>query len=99
MLPDMNKDLHLDRQDDLEVQDVHVLHAGPAKLAGVAMNKTDHVLGKVEIVFEITDRNGSRQGAVTTHLLNLAAGSTVPFQFPIEQQTAAFALVREVHIE
>jgi hypothetical protein len=32
-------------------------------------------------------------------LTNLAARSTVPFQFSIEQQAAAFALVREIHVE
>jgi len=29
----------------------------------------------------------------------MAARSTVPFQFAIEQQAAVFALVREIHVE
>lgn len=99
MLPDLNKDLHLDVQRDVDVQDVYLVHTGPAKLAGLALNKTDHVIGKVDIVFDLTDKNGSRQGAVSTQLVNLAARSTVSFQFPIEQQTASFALVREVHVQ
>jgi hypothetical protein len=99
MLPDLNKDLHIASQHDLEVQDVHLIHAGPIKLAGLALNNTDHAIKKVNLVFELTDRNGSRQGAVSTELTNLAARSTVAFQFGIEQQTAVFALVREIHIE
>jgi hypothetical protein len=97
MLPDLNRDLHVDSQHDVDIQDVHVIHAGPAKLAGLALNNTDRAFAKVEIVFELTDKNGSRQGAVRTELLNLGAKSSVPFQFAIEQQTASFAIVREVH--
>lgn len=98
MLPDLNKNLNLQTQRDIEVQDVHVIRTGSAKLAGLASNKSDHVINKVDIVFELTDKDGSRQGAVSTQLLNLAAHSSVPFQFPIEQQTASFALVREIQI-
>jgi hypothetical protein len=99
MLPDLHKNLHIDSQHELEVQDVHIIRAGSIKLAGLALNNTDHAIKKVELVFELTDRNGSRQGAVSTELTNLAARSTVPFQFAIEQQAAAFALVREIHVE
>jgi hypothetical protein len=99
MLPDLNKNLHIASQHDLEVQDVHIIRAGSVTLAGLALNNTDHALKKVELVFELTDRNGSRQGAVTTVLTNLAARSTVPFRFAIEQQAAAFALVREINVE
>jgi len=99
MLPDLNKDLHIAAQHDLEVQDVHIIRAGPVKLAGLAVNITDHAIGKVELVFELTDKDGSRQGAVSTQLLNLGPRSTVPFQFAIEQQAAVFALVREIRIE
>jgi hypothetical protein len=99
MLPGLGKDLHLDTQHDVDVQDVHLLHAGPIRLAGLALNKTDHLIGQVEIVFELTDKNGSRQGAVSTQLANLPANSSVPFQFAIDQQSAAFALVREVHAQ
>jgi hypothetical protein len=99
MLPDLNKDLHIVSQHDLEVQDVHIIRAGSVTLAGLALNNTDHAIAKVDLVFELTDRNGSRQGAVSTELTNLAARSTVPFQFAIEQQAAAFALVREIHVE
>jgi hypothetical protein len=97
MLPDLNRDLHVDTQHDVDIQDVHVLRTGATKLAGLALNNTDHVIDKVEIVFELTDKDGSRQGAVSTELAKLPAKSSVPFQFDIEQQTAWFALVREVH--
>src|ERR1700722_18622533 len=99
MLPDLNRDLHITSQHDLEVQDVHIIRAASNSLAGLALNNTDHAIKKVDLVFELTDRNGSRQGAVSTELTNMAARSSVPFQFAIEQRTVAFALVREIHIE
>ena len=99
MLPDLNKDLHIATQHDLEVQDVHIIRAASTKLAGLALNNTDHAIMKADLVFELTDKNGSRQGAVSTQLTNLAARSSVPFQFVIEQQAAAFALVRDIHVE
>lgn len=99
MLPDLNKDLHIESQHDVDIQDVHVVHTGSTKLAGLALNNTNHVIAKVEIVFELTDRTGSRQGAVSTELVNLPAKSTVPFQFAIEQQSASFALVRDIHAQ
>ena len=98
MLPGLNK-LQINSQHDVDVQDVHVMHTGPAQLSGLALNKTDRVIGKVDIVFELTDKDGSRQGAVSTQLVNLAARSSVPFQFAIDQQAATFALVREIHIQ
>jgi hypothetical protein len=99
MLPNLDKNLHVDSQHDVDVQDVHVVHNGSVQLAGVALNKTNHIIHKAGIVFELTDQFGSRQGAVTKELLDLAARSSRPFQFTIEQQTASFALVREVHVE
>lgn len=99
MLPDLDRDLHIDSQHDIEVQDVHIVHAAASKLEGLALNNTDHSIAKVHLVFELTDKDGSRQGAVSTEVVNLAAHSTVPFEFSIEQQAASFALVREIHIE
>ena len=99
MLPDLDKNLHVSSQRDLEVQEVHIIRAGSVKLAGLALNNTDQAIKKVDLVFELTDKNGSGQGAVSTELTNLAARSTVPFQFAIEQQSAAFAVVRDIHVE
>ncbi len=98
MLPNLNQDLGIDSQRDLEIQDVHIVRGGSVSLAGSALNNSGHVIRQADIVFDLADKNGSRQGAVTTHLANLAAKSTVPFQFAIEQKAAAFALVREIHI-
>jgi hypothetical protein len=99
MLPDLNKDLHIETQHDLEVEDVHVVVGAPSHLVGVAKNNTDHSIPKAELVFDLTDRSGSRQGAVSTELKNIASKSSAPFQFAIESSAATFALVREVRVQ
>ncbi len=97
-LPDLNKGLRIESQHDLEVDDVHVVLSPTVHLVGVARNKTDHEIAKAELVFDLTDMTGSRQGAVTTELRNIASKSSRPFEFAIEQSAASFALVREVRV-
>ena len=69
-----------------------------AALAGIAKNNTDHEISTAELVFDLTDRVGSRQGAVTTELKNIA--SKILGALPIRNRApaATFALVREVHV-
>jgi len=98
MLPDLNKDLHIETQHDLEVEDVHVVVGAPGHLVGIAKNNTDHPIPRAELVFDLTDRGGSRQGAVSTELKDIASKSSAPFQFAIESPAATFALVREVRV-
>jgi hypothetical protein len=99
MLPDLNKDLHIETQHDLDVEDVHVVVGSPVRLVGIAKNNTDHPISKAQLVFDLTDRTGSRQGAVSTELKNIASKTSVPFQLAIESSAATFALVREVHVQ
>ena len=98
MLPDLNNDVHIETQHDLEVEDVHVVLGAPSRLVGVAKNNTDRQISQAELVFDLTDRSGSRQGAVSTELKNIASKSSAPFQFAIESSAATFALVREVQV-
>jgi hypothetical protein len=99
MLPDLNQDLHVETQHDLEVEDVHVVVGSPSRLVGLAKNNSGRQISHAELVFDLTDRSGSRQGAVSTELKNIASKSSVPFQFAIESSAATFALVREVHVQ
>ncbi|MGA7238282.1 MAG: FxLYD domain-containing protein [Bryobacteraceae bacterium] len=98
MLPDLNKDIHIESQHDLDVEDVHVVMGAPSHLVGIAKNTTDRPISTAELIFDLTDRNGSRQGAVSTEIKNIASKTSVPFQFAIESSAATFALVREVHV-
>jgi len=51
------------------------------------------------VVFDLMDAGGSALGGITVTENNLAAGSVRKFQRDIEQKTATYALVREVHTQ
>src|SRR5215472_2777094 len=53
MLPDLNKDLHIETQHDLEVEDMHVVVGAPSHLVGIAKNTTDHPIPRAELVFDL----------------------------------------------
>jgi hypothetical protein len=98
MLPVLNGDLHVTSQHDVDIQDV-IIPAGSLKLQGIAKNMTDHAIRHVHVVFDLTDRAGSRQGAVSTDLENIPSKTAKPFQFSIPQKLAAFAIVRDVLVD
>jgi hypothetical protein len=99
MLPNLDKDLHVQTNHDLEVEDVHVEHGAAVKLSGVVKNNTDHAIENAELVFDLTNDAGSRLGAVSTTIARVDAHSSTNFSFPVPQQDAAFALVREVNTQ
>lgn len=96
-LPVLNQDLHVTSQHDVDIQDV-IIPPGSSKLQGIAKNMTDHEIRSVHVIFDLTDRAGSRQGAVSTDVENIASKTAKTFSFPIPQKTAAFAIVRDVQI-
>ncbi len=93
----LNKPIDLPTQKEISIQDV-VVPFGAARVEGVAKNLTDHEIHHVHVVFDLTDKIGSRQGAVATDVENVPANSAKPFQFPINQKLAAFAIVRDVQV-
>jgi len=96
MLPNLNGDLKVDSNRNLEVMDVHVQQGKPLRLTGEVRNKTSHAIQNAQIVFDLTDKLGSRLGAVSTTVARIEANASARFDFPIPQPNAAFALVREV---
>ena len=98
VLPNITKDIKIDTNRDVEVVEVHVEHASPLKVAGLVKNNSASNFAAVDVVFNLTDSRGSQLGAVNGHIENLAPKSVKPFQFPIRQQNAAIAIVREIGI-
>ena len=96
MLPDLKKDLNIETNRDLDIIDVHVDHGPPVRLAGVVRNNTARPIENARLVFDLTDRAGSRLGAVSTTVAAIGAHATAGFNFSVPQQEAAFAIVREV---
>jgi hypothetical protein len=98
MLPDLKK-LQVVSQHDLDIRELKVVTGTPSRVMGIATNNTDHEIAKAELTFDLADTTGSRQGAVSTELTNIASRASMPFQFPIEATTASLALVRDVRVQ
>jgi hypothetical protein len=96
VLPNFNRKFELDTNKDLEVLEVHFEHAASSLLVGNLQNKTSHTIQEAVVVFDLTNARGSQLGGVTVTETNLAPGAVREFKQPIEQSTAAYALVRDV---
>jgi hypothetical protein len=98
MLPNIAKNIKIDTNHDVEVVEVHVEHAAELRVAGLVRNNSASNFAAVDVVFNLTDSMGSQLGAVNGHIEHLEPKSVKTFQFPIRQQNAAIAIVREVGI-
>jgi len=98
-LPNLAKNISMESNKDIEVLEVHVDRAARTTVSGTVRNHTDRSIREAEIVFWLTQKNGSQVGAVTTTLRDLAPRATAKFAFPIQQDNAHFALVREIHTQ
>jgi len=98
ILPNISKDIAIETNHDVEVVEVRVDHNPPLRLVGSLRNNSTHSISAVDVVFNLTDGTGSQVGAVSGHVENLAPKALKEFQLPISQQTAAFALVRDLSL-
>jgi hypothetical protein len=96
MLPNLDKNIKIEVNRDIEVDDAHIERGAVTKVVGVARNNTDHTIQNAEVIFNLTNAAGSRLGAVSTRVPTIAAKSTTKFSFPVDEHDAAFVLVREV---
>jgi hypothetical protein len=99
ILPNFPKKIDLPTNHDLDVQDVHVEHGSPTRVAGLVKNNTDHVIASAQMVFDLTDQRWSRLGAVRTEVEQLPPHSTTPFRFSVAQDAAEHVLVREYQVQ
>jgi hypothetical protein len=99
MLPDLNRPIDLNVNTEIELLEVRVARTEPMRLVGEVHNRTDRAIAHAEMVFDVTDARGSRLGAVSVPVDRIPPNTTVPFLLPIEQRTAAFALVRELRTQ
>ena len=68
-------------------------------LVGDVKNNTGHAIDNIRLVFTLTNEVGSKIGAVAVHVDRVDPKSTAPFSLAIEQDNAAYALVREIVIQ
>jgi hypothetical protein len=99
LLPNMDKTIKIEVNQDVQVLDAHVESVGGMKVVGSVKNFSGRAIHTTTIVLNLTDATGSHLGAVSAQVDNLAPNATVSFQIPVEQKHAAFALVREVQTQ
>lgn len=94
VLPDLQKTYKSDSDGDCEVAEASV---GAATLSGKLRNTSDHVVHVADVVFDLTDEDGSALGAVAVRVENIAPHGLANFRTTVEQKNAKTALVRELH--
>ena len=99
MLQGIDQHLSLPANRDLDVMDIHITHDGVTTVAGTVKNNTGHAITSAEVIFDLTDARGSRMGAVSARINSLEPQGSATFAFPVEQQAAAAAVVREIHTQ
>jgi hypothetical protein len=98
VLPNLAKEYKSQSDPEVEVTEAVVARGPDSNISGKLRNNTDHTVMLADVVFDVTDEEGSALGAVAVRVENIAARATVPFRKAIEQHTARSALVREVHV-
>jgi hypothetical protein len=96
VLPEFNRPITLEANQDIEVTEVHFEHTGGNSIVGNIRNKGTHQIVEATMVFELADPANSGLGAVTVRETNLPPGTSRTFRMPIEQANATYAMVREV---
>ena len=94
VLPDLQKTYKSESDNDCEVAEAHV---GASTLFGKLRNTSDHIVHAADVVFDLTDEEGSALGAVAVRVENIAPHGTANFRMTVEQSKAKSALVRELH--
>jgi len=98
MLPRVDPNMRVDNlSKDVEVMEVRVEHGPQTFLAGSMKNTTDHEIRTAEAIVDLTDSGGSALGAVSAKIEDFRAGAVASFRVPIQQNSAAFAIVRDIH--
>jgi hypothetical protein len=97
VLPATQKEFSPETSREVDVVEAAITHSSGATLAGKLRNNTDHLVRAADVVFDVTDSEGSQLGGVAVRVENIAAKSTAPFQVTLEQRAARSALVREIH--
>lgn len=82
---------------DLEILDARVVHGATTSVEGSIRNNTAHPIPSAEVVFDLTDANGSQVGGVKARVDHLEPRARIRFKVQIPQSKAVFALVRELH--
>jgi hypothetical protein len=99
LLANVDMNLPIPADHSLDLLEVRIDHGNGTSLSGRVRNKTDHTITGAEVIFDLTDAGGARLGAVTARIGSVEPRGTASFELPIAQETAAAAIVREIHAQ
>ncbi len=94
VLPNLAKDYKSESDADCEVAEAVV---GNQAIIGKLRNKSARTVSVADVIFDITDADGSALGAVAVQVENIPPHGIADFRQPIAQANAKAAIVREVH--
>jgi hypothetical protein len=97
VLPNLGKTYLSEQSKDVDVIEAAVSRGADPALSGKVRNNTDNMVRVADLVFDITDQDGSQLGGVSVRVENIAPKAVASFRVTLPQKTARTALVREVH--
>jgi hypothetical protein len=97
VLPNLDKSYLSEQSKDIDVMEAAVNRSPEPTLVGRLRNNTDNLIRVADVVFDITDQEGSQVGGISVRVENIAAKGTSAFRVVLPQKTARSALVRELH--
>ncbi len=95
MLPDLEKQAHIEINQDAEVTVVHVEPSNPPRVAGTLKNNTTSP-HSFDLTIDFADENGSHVGSDSCTVEKAAASTTTNFTCPLRIPRATYAQVRLV---
>jgi len=95
LLPNL-KDLKLDVNHDIDVEEVRIEKGSSIRMVGTVKNRSDHQIAEADITCDLTDSAGTQLGSVVAHVENIPPSATRNFDLPLIQGSANFVLIREI---
>ena len=97
VLPNLDKTYISEQSKEIDVLEASVSRDASPELSGKLRNNTDGIVRVADLVFDITDQEGSQLGGISVRVENIPPKGTATFRMSLPQKTARSALVREVH--
>jgi hypothetical protein len=97
VLPNLEKTYASEQSKEIDVVEAAVSRGPAPELSGKLRNNTDAMVRVADVVFDITDQEGSQLGGISVRVENVPPKGTATFRMSLPQKTARSALVREVH--
>lgn len=87
----------VEKNKDLAVEEIEFNRLGePKEITGTVRNLTSRQIATCDISFDVTTKQGTQLGGVSTTVHDLAPNGTARFRIPVPEEDAGFVMVREL---